>query len=408
MDEHEHLPGSTRTPGPVSRRLGVWASVLLVLGAGLAAPTSAQQGDRSCDLCHGELEFLRQHTPDLASARSAQVTLEVIANSAHAEYTCADCHGGFSAWPHPDGGTTESCVSCHEEQDTAWSRSIHAEPETGEPAECASCHTVHDIAWADDLAEGPEMTRMNAGCVSCHQASAFASFDAHADSVACAGCHPAHETHPVDSPEAVTAPLSQVETCGSCHEDVSTEARHDAHGEALTEKNPATLTELEDLGHDGAPSCTTCHSGHGVVAVDGPFAMDETSTCGTCHEHAVETFDDSYHGQATALGSEDVASCSDCHGTHGVFGEDDERSMIHPANLVESCGTCHEESRAGFVQYQPHADHNDRENYPEVYWSYRAMTALLLGVFSVFGIHSALWVMRLALDARKQPAGGER
>ncbi|MBT8337523.1 MAG: cytochrome C, partial [Gemmatimonadetes bacterium] len=121
----------------------------------------------------------------------------------------------------------------------------------------------------------------------------------------------------------------------------------------------------------------------------------------------VETFDDSYHGQATALGSEDVASCSDCHGTHGVFGEDDPRSMIHQANLVESCGTCHEESRAAFVQYQPHADHNDRENYPAVYWSYRAMTALLLGVFSVFGIHSALWVMRLALDARRQPVGGD-
>ncbi|NNK62556.1 MAG: hypothetical protein HKO98_05035, partial [Gemmatimonadetes bacterium] len=106
MDEHDTPLLSLPTPGPFMRRLGVWVS--LILGLGFAAPTSSQQGARSCDLCHGELEFLRQHAPDLDAARRMQVTQGGVEATAHAEYTCADCHGGFSAWPHPDGGTTES------------------------------------------------------------------------------------------------------------------------------------------------------------------------------------------------------------------------------------------------------------------------------------------------------------
>jgi hypothetical protein len=139
---------------------------------------------------------------------------------------------------------------------------------------------------------------------------------------------------------------------------------------------------------------------------EGPVPMVQTEVCGHCHEHALETFDDSYHGQANALGSVAVASCSDCHGTHGIYGADDPRSMVHEANLVESCGQCHEASRAAFVLYQPHADHNDKENYPLVYWSYRLMTALLVGVFSVFGLHSALWIVRLTLDSLRASKGG--
>ena len=70
-------------------------------------------------------------------------------------------------------------------------------------------------------------------------------------------------------------------------------------------------------------------------------------------------------------------------------------------NLLATCQACHENATAGFTAFQPHADHHDRENYPYVYWSYRLMTMLLIGVFTVFGAHTLLWVVRLGLDARR-------
>ena len=73
--------------------------------------------------------------------------------------------------------------------------------------------------------------------------------------------------------------------------------------------------------------------------------------------------------------------------------------MVSEANLLETCQSCHPAATEGFALFQPHADHNDREHYPYTYWSYHLMTALLLGTFSFFGLHTALWLVRLSLNA---------
>ena len=83
----------------------------------------------------------------------------------------------------------------------------------------------------------------------------------------------------------------------------------------------------------------------------------------------------------------------------GISPRSDPRSNVSEANLRATCRTCHETATAGFAKFQPHADHNDRERYPYVYWSYHLMTVLLLGTFTVFGVHTALWLARLGVDA---------
>jgi len=274
-----------------------------------------------------------------------------------------------------------------------------------EEVECSACHTTHRVATVEALTGEAALQEMNGRCMSCHETSEIPAGDPHFETVSCASCHPPHGVKDVDESDASVAPGEQRETCGACHEEEAEAWGSDAHGTALAEGGPVGLARLELLGHEGAPACTSCHGSHGMAWSGGPVPMDQAAVCGECHEHAMETFDDSYHGQATALGSVAVATCSDCHGTHGIFGEDDPRSMVHPDRLVESCGVCHEASRPAFVMYQPHADHNDRENYPYVYWSYRLMTALLIGVFSVCGLHSALWIGRLTLDTLRGSSG---
>lgn len=390
-------------------RGSAWAAICVVTALAAPPPAQAQSAARvdDCAPCHGELEFLRQHSADLDEARRRLVTLDDIRASAHADSTCGSCHIGFERWPHPEDSSSKSCGSCHPEAADAWGGGVHARPdhEGLEPVPCEACHTEHGSVSLDSLRAGSFMSAMNAVCLECHETSQLPEQDPHRGEIGCASCHLPHATRDVDDPDASVAPQLQAVTCGGCHDEEAAESVEDIHGEVLHERSPLGLATLELLETEAPPACTTCHGGHGMTTVAGPIVMDQAATCGPCHEHALHTFDDSYHGQATALGSVAAATCSDCHGTHGIFGASDPRSMVHEDQLVESCGQCHEASRPAFVLYQPHADHNDKENYPYVYWSYRLMTGLLIGVFTVFGLHSALWIVRLTLDTLRQTGG---
>jgi hypothetical protein len=81
---------------------------------------------------------------------------------------------------------------------------------------------------------------------------------------------------------------------------------------------------------------------------------------------------------------------------------------VSEERLLDTCRACHEGATAGFAGFQPHADHRDRARYPHVYWSYHLMTLLLIGVFTVFGVHSALWLGRSALDGLRGASEGVR
>lgn len=104
------------------------------------------------------------------------------------------------------------------------------------------------------------------------------------------------------------------------------------------------------------PSCLDCHSTNGQW--DTVFrASDERSTvnrvnisatCGACHESQLGTFHDSIHGQGQRHGINAAATCSDCHGAHGVFPAADPRSTLSKANTPATCAACHQAIRADF------------------------------------------------------------
>jgi hypothetical protein len=114
---------------------------------------------------------------------------------------------------------------------------------------------------------------------------------------------------------------------------------------------------------------------------------------------------DSYHGQATTLGSQTVATCHDCHGAHGIYPPSDPRSTVSAENRLKTCQKCHTQATAGFALFQPHANPRDRAHYPFVYWAYHLMAALLIATFTLFGVHTLLWLARLGLDALRGTSG---
>jgi hypothetical protein len=392
------------------------AMVLVLVPALPGRPIQAQvsNGDRGCEVCHGELELLRQHSPSLEEAMALMADRGTLAASAHSAFTCSDCHTGYSSYPHPAGGESRSrsCASCHEEQETEWVSGVHAEvmdESTG--ATCSDCHGTHDVATLEALTNDPgQIELLNTRCQACHESSRLPEWDPHAESTPCSGCHGSHAIHQVDDPTSSVTLRSQGETCGACHEEAAPGWLEGAHGQAALGHVPHDAEEsqpVEEHGdHREPPGCTGCHSAHGTNPVESDeFALGISAVCEGCHHEYAHSYLDSYHGQATSLGSRAAATCTSCHGAHGVFPASDPRSAVHEGNLLETCRTCHPNAGPSFAGFAPHADHNDRERFPQVYWSFRFMTALLIGVFAVFGLHTALWLNRLVIGEPKRSQG---
>lgn len=383
---------------------------LLVVAVFAGVPLSAQDGDgRDCVSCHAEVEYLRQHTATLVEARRLQVQSEDIAASAHADSTCASCHTGFRRWPHGSDAQTASCASCHEEQEELWSRSVHAEVDAlaGRETTCADCHGIHTVSTAEDIAAGDALPVMNGACVGCHETAAMSEGDPHADSTSCAGCHAPHSTRAVDDPESAIAPLNQLDGCGACHEDARDQGREDVHGRALYGGEHPGLRVTDPIDPDVPPSCTTCHGSHGMGPLeDAATVVELVETCGSCHENAAERYFGTYHGKATALGSHVVATCSDCHRAHNILPDSMPASSVHADQLVETCGECHEASRPAFVAYDSHPDPMDRSRNAALFYSFVFMNVLLIGVLIVFGLHTFLWWVRIGIEGRQAKAEG--
>jgi cytochrome b subunit of formate dehydrogenase len=64
----------------------------------------------------------------------------------------------------------------------------------------------------------------------------------------------------------------------------------------------------------------------------------------------------SYHGLASRGGSQVVANCASCHGTHSIFPSSDPRSTINHANLARTCGQCHPGVTEKFAASKVHVD----------------------------------------------------
>ena len=137
--------------------------------------------------------------------------------------------------------------------------------------------------------------------------------------------------------------------------------------------------------------CLKCHSDEEMMKRNNVFNV------------AVKTYMESYHGKNYRLGfPEKVAGCADCHTAHSVLPKDDPKSSVNPANLVNTCAKCHSKATVLFTKYYAHGEHSDREKYPILYYTFLAMTGLLLSTFTVFWIHTLLWMFRGFVENREK------
>jgi len=429
-----------------ARIRAVW--VLVPIGLSLAAPRPAvaQDGGSAspqvveCTKCHGDRDLMSSNATTTRRASVLFVTRTALDSSVHRSLACTDCHRGFEAgFPHQVSQVVVPCSTCHEQEGRDWAASIHARnAETvGDAPTCVGCHGSHRIRAASDP-QSPTYPLNVAGlCSRCHAdptiigryftgpaqeearvaATAFPKSvhgialtrDGLVVSATCSDCHRAHFILPADSPRSSVNRANIPQTCGTCHAGVVKVFEASAHGPDYPPQPGIAV------GHQ-RPVCIDCHSAHEIVRADRPAWQRSTiQKCGNCHEHLYETYFETYHGQVTEVGSNLAAKCSDCHTPHNMRSPSDPESTVYPANLVQTCGQCHEGANANFVKYYPHGDPTQRARYPRLYWPWLLMTALLVGVMSFFVLHSVLWLIRNALEhagtgsppGRETQAGGD-
>ncbi len=123
--------------------------------------------------------------------------------------------------------------------------------------------------------------------------------------------------------------------------------------------------------------------------------------CGKCHEDVTETYFDTFHGKVSKLGSDAAAKCQDCHSAHRILPTYDPASTLSRNNIVETCKSCHPNSNRKFVGYLTHATHHDKDKYPVLFYTFWAMTILLIGTFTFFGLHTLMWLPRALAEKKK-------
>ncbi|MFC1689378.1 cytochrome c3 family protein [Pseudomonadota bacterium] len=341
-------------------------SALVITGPVQATPDDPKLSNDRCLRCHGREGFSREDA--FGVERDLHVTAGLFSDSVHAEQDCVGCHQDIIKAPHRKGIERKvSCVTCHVD---LWDQAA----EDGTTDQNARLGVVVEQieSYMDSMHARPnkdDQSRTNATCYDCHDA---------------------HYMKPFDSENRLQYRLENPAMCGSCHSEVLEIYQTSVHG------------MLVGQGDSHAAVCSDCHSRHGV---NEPGTTDEriqvTSSCGTCHQESLESYLGTYHGKITRLGYGETAKCYDCHGSHQIKRLDDPASMMNVENRLETCQTCHEGATQGFVTFQPHGNMHDREKYPEMWFASMGMIGLLIGTFSFFWLHSALWFHREYKDRKE-------
>ncbi len=127
-----------------------------------------------------------------------------------------------------------------------------------------------------------------------------------------------------------------------------------------------TRNILKDIHFEKGLTCASCHGGDPAdseaTAMDPDKGFKEhiehksiARLCASCHANAaymkhfnprpyifsIEEFETSVHFKKASLGDTKVATCTSCHGVHGILPHTDPASPVYAQNVPRTCAHCH-------------------------------------------------------------------
>jgi cytochrome b subunit of formate dehydrogenase len=376
----------------------------------IAAVKPAPLPNSECLDCH-EAEFKPRKKGQ--PAEWVGVKPDGFAKSVHGKLNCVDCHATLTETPHPSKLPPAQCASCHEQAAAQYAKSIHSvshQMGASDAASCASCHGTHEMVPVKQVDSPVFKLNLPKTCSTCHdnakltkeyrmgqtQAAGHYLDSIHGRALikmglvvapSCNDCHGVHDIKRSIDKDSHSNHANVAKSCGKCHVGIEDTYNASVHGQLLVK------------GDKQGPVCTDCHSAHDIEKpATAHFKGLSDQSCGKCHEDRLEHYRETYHGKAMALGqpnkASEVAACYDCHGHHDVFPVSDPRSRLSKSKIVGTCAQCHAGVNQQFTTYQPHANPLDAVNYPVLNKVFLFMTALLIGTFGFFGLHTVFWLFR--------------
>jgi cytochrome b subunit of formate dehydrogenase len=396
-------------PHPILKRLRLTALAFLLLPATVFAADKLKNAD--CLDCHTDPSNKR--TVNGHAEAMALFPTNGFAKSVHSELDCIDCHDSVKEMVHDKITSPPNCTGCHEKEAKEYATSIHGMSHNmgaSGAAQCWDCHGSHEIVPVKHSDSPVFKMNLPATCAKCHSNTNLTkeyqiefpeAANQYMDSIhgnallkmglivapSCDDCHGVHNIKRSVDRDSPINHANIAKTCGKCHVGIEETYDKSIHGQLLAK------------GDQRGPVCIDCHSAHEIVNPTGNnFKAISDERCGKCHEDRLEGYRDTYHGKAMALGrpnsAPEVAACYDCHGFHDVLPPSNPASHLSTNNILATCQKCHPGATAKFTEYRPHANPLDKKNYPLLHVVFLAMTGLLIGTFSFFGLHTLAWLVR--------------
>ena len=318
-----------------------WAAALVLLWA---AAASAPAADQECLACHGQAGMKSD------SGKNISIDAAKHAASAHGVLGCKDCHTTIKEFPHPAKVTKAQCASCHDQEVKEFVSSAHAL--LGEAA-CASCHgNVHELTTTEKL--------MPAKCNECHaeevkalagSVHGQAAKNGDPDAPKCTSCHGGIHAVKASEADSTIARRNLPNTCAKCHSDAGFLSRHKipvAH--PVESYKQSVHGRAVAMGNENAADCNNCHGSHDIEpARDANSRVNHwkvVDTCGQCHKEIARQFRESVHGVAVQAGVRDAPVCTYCHGEHLIVHPSSPTSPLSAAHVsADTCGRCHGDAR---------------------------------------------------------------
>jgi cytochrome b subunit of formate dehydrogenase len=406
-------PGGNRGARRIGGLLVVLLAGLLLAATPLAASPAKAQAKESCFDCHGDKDASKEG-PN-GTTISLFVDAGRFGKAVHASLSCKSCHAAIHK-DHPGDGNPVpkvDCGSCHTDEAKIYQGSIHGMSRSlgsSAAANCVDCHGNHYIVPIHQTDSPVYKMNLPTTCSKCHAnknvtdeykmkypsvgSQYMESIHGQAllkkGLIVAPSCNDCHGVHDIKRSVDRSSPINHAnvaKTCGKCHVTVEAIYNKSIHGQLLAKGDPR------------GPVCIQCHTAHTIEKpTAGHFKLQADQTCGKCHADRLEHYRDTYHGKAMALGkannAPDVAACFDCHGHHDVLPVSDPNSRLAPGHILQTCQQCHPKATTSFTKYAPHADPEDRAKYPQLYYVFVGMTAILVGTFLVFGLHTLFWLFR--------------
>ena len=322
--------------------------LLCLLPMQLVAGEIKFEDDEGCLICHKYPRMTR--VTDEGAIRSYYVMPEVFANTVHRNVPCRDCHTYIKELPHRPVKEGVTCnTECHSIKN----------PATGKPF---SHKTIYD-AYKQSVHGRPKLEE-----------------GVNSDKPYCITCH----TNPIYDPNEKGPPQRIVARCVLCHEDKKFVIQWYKH----------TVRRIRDVKRSSEQIvmlCASCHGDKKLVERHLKNAKAEGRQLGAKYEHAVETYEESFHGKLTRYGFQHTANCLDCHAArdnyyksvHEIRPSRDPLSPVNIKNRVETCKHCHTLADANYAAIDPHPDtgkHTGKFRY------YAEKVYNLISVVTIFGL----------------------